>query len=87
MDETMLTLKTGVTLIEQEGQFGLVLHGRTQFAKNPRQTEILQALTEQPLSPESLMALLRARDGPQNENENSLAIAGFILDFGDYIKA
>ena len=35
MDETMLTLKTGVTLIEQEGQFGLVLHGRTQFAKTP----------------------------------------------------
>ena len=87
MDETMLTLKTGVELIEQDGQVGLILSGCTQFAKNPRQTEILRALTERPLSPESLMALLHARDGPQNENDNSLAIAGFILDFGDYIKA
>lgn len=87
MDETMLTLKNGVALIEQDGQVGHVLHERAQFAKNPRQTEILRVLTERPLSPGSLMALLRARDGPQNENDNSLAIAGFILDFGDYIKA
>ena len=87
MNETMLTLKTGVELIEQDGQIGLMLHGRTQFAKNLPQTKILRALMKQPLSPESLMALLGTGNGKQSDNENSLAIAEFILDFGEYLEA
>ena len=87
MDETMLTLKPGVTLTESENRVGLTRNGQTKFAKNERQTEILRALVLQSRSPEGLTALLRAGDGLQSDNENSLAIAEFILDFGDYIKA
>lgn len=86
MDETMLTLKTGVKLIEQDGQVGFMLHGRTQFSKNLRQTEILRTLSEQSHSPERLMALLRTGDNPQSDNDNSLAIAEFILDFGEFLE-
>jgi len=87
MDETMLTLKTGVKLIEQDGKIGLTLHGHIQYAMNERQSEILRALSERPDSPESLIAILSARDIPQIDNENSLAIAEFILEFGEYLEA
>lgn len=87
MEETMLTLKTGVTLTEQAGQVGLTLHGHTQFAKDARQAEILRALVLQSQPPESLMTLLRTRDGPtKSDNDISLAIAEFILDFGEYLE-
>lgn len=87
MVETMLTLKTGVKLIEPDGQFGLMLNGRTQYAKDSRQAEMIRALTKHSLSPESLMALLSAGNDPRNDNDISLAIAEFILDFGEWLKA
>lgn len=87
MNETMLTLKPGVTLTEQDGQAGLVLNGRTRLAKNARQADILLALVAQPQPPEILTALLRALDGSsENDNEIFLAIAEFILDFGEYLE-
>lgn len=87
MYETMLTLKLGVTLTEQDGHVGLTFCGRTQLAKDARQAEILRALVLKSRSPESLTALLCARNGPQSEGENSLTIAEFILDFGEYLES
>ncbi|MEA4954536.1 MAG: hypothetical protein VB096_03340 [Pseudoflavonifractor sp.] len=87
MDQAMLALKPGVTLTEQDGHAGLTFCGRTQLAKDARQAKILRALLLQSRSPESLTALLCARDGLQGEGENSLAIAEFILDFGEYLES
>ena len=87
MDKTMLTLKYGVTLIEQGGQTGLVLQGRARFAQDPRQAKILRALVPRPQSLESLMALLHTGNNPpENDPGISLAMAGFILDFGEFLK-
>ena len=88
MDETILTLKPGVTLTERDGQSGLSLHGQTKFAKDARQAEVLRALISQSQPLDSLLVLLHAWDAPpKNDNEISLTIAGFILDFGDYLEA
>ena len=87
MDQIMLTLKPGVTLTERGGQIGLMLQGRICFAKDAQQAEILRALLERPQTVESLMALLHARDGPpENDHRISLAMAGFILEFGEYLE-
>lgn len=88
MDETMLVLKSGVTLTEHGGQVGLVLNDRVRYAKNERQAEILLTLVKQPQPIESLTELLCTLDGStENDNEISLAIAEFILDFGDFLEA
>ena len=88
MDETMLTLKPGVSLTKQDGQVGLVLNDRVRYAKYERQAQILLTLDEQPQPVESLMVLLQTRGGsPNSNNEISLAIAEFILDFGEYLEA
>lgn len=87
MDKTMLTLKPGVTLTERDGQTGLTLQGRTKFVKDARQAEILRALVDWAQPVESLMVLLRARDGPtESGSKISLDLAEFILDFGDYLE-
>lgn len=86
MDETILTLKPGVTLTEAGNRVGLVQNGQTQFAKNERQAEILRVMALKSRSLEGLTVLLRGRDGLQNDNENSLAIAEFILDFGEFLE-
>lgn len=87
MDETMLTLKPGVQLTEAGNRVGLTRNGQTKFAKNSRQEEILRVLVERTLSPESLMAILSVSEGLQNDNDKSLAIAEFILDFGEFLEA
>jgi hypothetical protein len=88
MEETMLTLKQGVTLIEQSGQAGFSLNGNTRFAKDARQIAILQAMAERPLPLGSLTALLRdCESPPDGANEIPLAIAEFILDFGEFLEA
>lgn len=88
MEETMLTLKHGVTLIEQSGQLGFLLNGQTKFAKDARQTAILQAMAERPHPLGSLTALLHSRENqPYGVNEIPLTIAEFILDFGEYLEA
>lgn len=87
MDQIMLSLKPGVTLAEQGGQIGLVLQGRARFARDARQTEILRALILQSQSLETLMALLHTgNDPPENDPGISLAMAGFILDFGEFLE-
>lgn len=88
MNETMLTLKSGVTLTEQDGQVGLTLIGRTQFAKDEQQIEILRALVRQSQPMEELLNRLHAgNDPPQDDNDAALTIASFILDFGEYLKS
>lgn len=87
MDKTMLTLKHGVTLIEQGGQTGLAFQGHVQYAGDPRQAQILRALVPRPQSLESLMALLHTGNNPpENDPGISLAMAGFILDFGEFLE-
>lgn len=88
MDQIMLTLKPGVTLAEWGGQIGLALQERIHFAKDTRQVEVLRALALQRQSLENLMMLLCARDGPpENDHRIFLAVAEFILDFGEYLEA
>lgn len=87
MDQIMLTLKPGVMLTEQAGQTGLTLLGCVRFARDARQAQILRALALQSQSLEDLMALLHTRDGPpRNDHRISLDLAGFILDFGEYLE-
>lgn len=88
MEKTMLTLKRGVTQIEQSGQPGFSLNGQTKFAKDGRQTTILRAISERPQPLGSLAALLHAHENPPDvANEIPLAIAEFILDFGEFLEA
>lgn len=87
MNETMLTLKPDTELTEAGDRIGLMRNGQTQFAKNGRQAEILRALLLQSQPLEGLTALLRTGNGLQSDNENLLAIAEFILDFGEYLEA
>lgn len=87
MDKAMLTLKPDAALTEGGNQVGLTLDGRTQYAKNPHQAEMIRALLRHPLSPERVVELLREGNDSRNDNEISLAIAEFILDFGEYLNA
>lgn len=87
MNETMLTLKPDTELTEEGNRIGLMRNGQTRFAKNERQAEILRALVKKSRSPEGLTVLLRTGEGLQSDNENSLAIAEFILDFGEFLEA
>lgn len=87
MDEAMLTLKPCVTLTEAGNRVGLVHNGQTQFAKNKPQVEIMRALVLKSRSPESLTALLHSGESLLSDDENSLAIAEFILDFGEFLEA
>ncbi|MET0017035.1 hypothetical protein [Oscillibacter sp.] len=87
MDQIILTLKPGVTLAERGGQIGLVLQGRICFTKDAQQAEILRALVLQSQSLETLMALLHRGNTPlENDHRISLAMAEFILEFGEYLE-
>lgn len=88
MDETILTLKHGVTLIEQNGKIGLMLNGRTKYAKDARQEALLNALVMKKQTLEGLKELIQTRGSwSDGDNEISLVIAEFILDFGEYLEA
>lgn len=88
MDETMLTLKPGVKLIEQNRKIGLMLNDRTKFANGARQEALLNALVLQKQSLEGIKELIQTRDSrSDSENEIALAIAEFILDFGEFLEA
>lgn len=87
MENIMLTLKKGVMLTEQKGQVGLTLLGRTRFAKDPQQAQIIRALTVQSQPLKSLMMELYGGTGPPHDgNEICLAMAKFILDFSEYLE-
>ncbi|MEA4973611.1 MAG: hypothetical protein VB119_10645 [Candidatus Metalachnospira sp.] len=86
MDKTLLKLKPGVTLIEQDGGFGFTLDGRTKFAKNAEQEIILRALAEQPQTLEKLFSWLCVKGSTTfRYTDASLALAEFILDLDYYI--
>ncbi len=88
MEETMLTLKQDVTLIEKNGKIGLALNGRTKFANSARQEGLLNALVMKKQSLEGLKELMQTRDSRfESENEISIAIAELILDFGEFLEA
>ncbi len=88
MEETMLTLKPGATLIELNGQIGILLNDRAKYTKDDRQSALLSALVLKNRPLESLKELIQAQvSGADGENEISLAIAEFILDFGEYLES
>lgn len=88
MKNTILRLKHGVTLAEQDGRLGLSLAGHTKFAKNPWQAIILRTLTEQAQPLESLTSTSPTRNGSKpDEAMAALEMAAFILDFDYYIKS
>ncbi len=88
MDETMMTLKQGVTHIEQNEKIGLMLSDCTKFAKDARQEALLNALIMKNQSLEGLKELIQTRGShSDSDNEISLVIAEFILDFGEYLEA
>lgn len=86
MENTMLVLKKGVKLTEQDGRAGLAFAENTIFAKDKRQEIIIRALIEQAQPLDKLIAMTRTCDGQMlSDVDASLALAEFILDFGDYL--
>lgn len=86
MENTMLKLNPRARTVEQDGQTGLTLDGVTCMAGDRVQTAILRLLAAgaQPL--ETLKALI-CQTGPQPGGDAfaALALADFILRFGDYL--
>lgn len=88
MKNTILRLKHGVTLTEQDGRMGLSLAGHTKFAKNPWQAIILQTLTEKAQPLKNLTSASPTRNGSSpDEAMAALEMAAFILDFDYYIQS
>lgn len=66
---------------------GLRREGETRFAQSPAQNKILEQLLRQAYTPEALVKLLCPSDpGGEEENTASLALAEFILDFGEFLE-
>lgn len=88
MDETIITLKSGVMLTEHNVKTSLTLNGQTRYANNAIQSELLRALATKPQPLEVMMNTIYARGDPSySESEVSLAMAEFILDFGEYLES
>jgi len=88
LDETILTLKSGVMLTESDGKIGFTLDGQTHFANNATQSALLLALAAKPHTLEVLLNLLHKHgDSSYSEIDISLAMAEFILDFGEYLES
>jgi hypothetical protein len=87
MDDTMLTLRPDVELVEQGGRTGLKLNGEIGFARDEMHAALLRAIAEQGRSTDWLMAFLadRGASGPGGSGA-ALVLAAFILDFGEYLE-
>lgn len=86
MEQNELTLRKGVTLSVLNGEIGVMLEGSARFARCAQEQLLLRALREREQTPEELKTLLRASGVSTGETEAALALAGFILDFGDYLE-
>jgi hypothetical protein len=88
MENIILKLKYGVTLIEQNSVTGLSLAGHIRLAKDAQQAALIQALGahEQPL--DALQKLVCAHNATlMIDADTALTLAAFILDFEYYIKS
>lgn len=84
---TLLILKPGSRPQERAGMPGVCLDEKTEFTDDLRQAALLSTLFRRSLTPENAVALLRGLAGEDlDEAGASLALAGFILKFGDYLK-
>lgn len=83
----LLRLKNGAALIEQDNQVGASLGGKTRLARDALQGEALRRLCKKNQSAETLQAALCAgQNAPPGSPEIALALAGFILDFSDFLE-
>ena len=85
--QSMLRLKAEVITVKENGHTGISHMGKTIIARNTLQETILQRLLygEQPLDELKIQLGVQSNvtaDDPQI----ALALAGFILDFSDYIE-
>jgi hypothetical protein len=88
MENIILKLKSGVTLIEQNGVTGLSLAGHVRLAKDAQQADLIQALGAHEQTLEELQKPLRTLNAtPAVDADMALALAAFILDFEYYIKS
>jgi hypothetical protein len=88
MENDILILKPAAQPVEQGGRFGLLLDGRARYASSPEQALLLRALLEGRQPVWRLTALLAGSPAPApDETRAALALAGFILDFNDYLEA
>ena len=86
MNESKMLLKPGVTLAVQADGIGLLLNGQARFAQNARQASLLRALYGGVQTPDALTAFLCRESAALTEYDASLALADFILCFGDYLE-
>jgi hypothetical protein len=85
--EKQLSLKPGVSLAHQEDRVGLSLNGRTCWAENATQAELLHALEQGPQCVNALTAVLCRRLGfSPDSGEGALLLAAFILNFGEFLE-
>lgn len=87
MENITLTLLPGVRPVERGGVPGLTLAGRTRFADGAAQGELVRALSAGSRTMDALLTMLRALPAaPANAEDAPLAVAAFILDFGDFLE-
>ncbi|MCI2057368.1 MAG: hypothetical protein LKJ86_09525 [Oscillibacter sp.] len=85
-EKIMLRLKKGVSPALQEGPLGLSWNGKTRIARDNLQERVLWLLLEREQSPDELETAIQACGADHSDSLNTaLALAGFILDFGDYL--
>lgn len=87
MEKTMLMLRKGIQQIKLEGRAGLALEGQCRTAKNALQAELLSALAKGAKTPEELIDLVCKSKLPEERADGALAVAEFILDFGEYLQS
>ena len=88
MENDILVLNPAALPTEQNGQPGLLLGSRSRFAGDRAQTVLLRSLLEGRQPVWRLTALLAGSPAPApDETRAALALAGFILDFNDYLEA
>jgi len=88
MENIVLSLKAGTSAVLQNGMAALCLGGRTQPARDPLQAALIRTLSDGPRTVEALTTFVHARGGPQcTEADAALTLAGFILDFKEYLES
>jgi DNA-nicking Smr family endonuclease len=83
-EKLILKLVCGTAVTERDGCPFLVLDGREKFAQSDGQARVLRALAQGSLPLGAVTDLLQ--DEGLSQNEAAFALAGFILDFSDFLE-
>jgi len=87
MDNTILLLKTGTTVLHEGGRTGLMFDGAAKFASNAFHEALIEDLGKGGRTlAEITRDAARYDNWNGNEAETALAIASFILEFEDYLE-